>query len=79
MNGWQPIETAPEGVDVLVAVQWADAPAIAMHTHGRWLVNTEHVETHCGMWCQGGTPTSVSGFKPTHWQPLPGPPGTVLE
>ena len=56
---WQPIATAPEDTDVLV---WDAANEFVMmghHRKQRWY----------------GTTGMLRAAKPTHWRPLPAPPG----
>ena len=64
-NKWQPIESAPLGVDVLIYIDKEIQLA-----YGK----TNKSGKFCG-WCifDGGGDYSLSG-KPTHWMPLPNPP-----
>lgn len=58
-EGWQPIETAPKGVHVLLAAEF-DGP-------GDWRIKIGGYWD--GVWhIYGGT------WSPTHWMPLPNPP-----
>lgn len=64
--GWQPIETAPLEVDVLVSGYQYNDPAqerfmdvAAVDKHGRWL-----------------TYDCKDLYQPTHWMPLPSQPET---
>lgn len=57
---WQPIKTAPEGIDVIVYCSGAAIPVrIAMFCEGQWL------DTSCN---------KLHMFPPTHWKPAPEPP-----
>jgi hypothetical protein len=67
MSDWQPMETAPkDGTDVLLAAQWDKT--------GRWLQGI-------GRWNNGRYQENAVGWgwtwyaQPTHWMPLPDPPG----
>jgi hypothetical protein len=66
MSAWQPIETAPKDVDVLVYLFGAAIPIrVAMLCPG---VRGE------GVWVDTGCNTIRSPFFITHWMPLPEPP-----
>lgn len=68
MSEWQPIETAPVNVPVLVAVPAAAKSVVGeamLHDHGdglEWWWANEYREYH------------ADEIFPTHWQPLPEPP-----
>ncbi len=67
---WQPIETAPEEVMETAAPVLLWSPST--HTYpafGRYW-------TQCGRWLEdhGAAP-----LRPTHWMPLPPPPGAADE
>jgi hypothetical protein len=80
VSGWQPIETAPRDVEVLVllddgrtavAEYWAPPPVEIDpdQTFGGWaycLVGRGKYDL--------GLPPSHEIGEPTHWQPLPEPP-----
>lgn len=64
---WQPIDTAPNDIEILVYThQWG--PIIARHSeeHGEWMSRMQ-------------VPVSLSSGEdfPTHWQALPEPPEGV--
>ena len=61
MTAWMPIDSAPkDGTEVLVWDGAIRGVLIAEHAHGAWIV------------CDGEGWERIS---PTHWQPLPPPPG----
>ena len=73
LGGWQMIDTAPEGVDVLVyGVVWAEVGAgsdglpiaIQARRTGKY-------------WCPSATTYYSLDVDPTHWMPLPPAPDTV--
>lgn len=72
MSEWQPIETAPKGTKVLVYSpdRCANCPPEAGGAITAW---------HDGeYWCNGRLETgeiAVLKHAPTHWMPLPQPPG----
>jgi hypothetical protein len=66
--GWQPIETAPEGVDVLVSAGPARNP-------GAVAVTIAH-KNECGGWDSQFNTSSYMGAK--YWQPLPEVPSESL-
>lgn len=59
MNEWQPIETAPKGGYIVVAVPWGS----------KWSFHQVHNEYDD--WIDVSSDKIVS---PTHWMPLPNPP-----
>ena len=61
-TAWQPIETAPVGVEVMVT--WVDRQGLR-HMSGGILLGTH-------WWTHGRVVT------PTHWQPLPAPPASEV-
>ena len=72
-HGWQPIETIPQPVDgrahfVLVYIPQPDAMV-------------QHFEVTCATGYTDGRPENVcyglGGDVPTHWMPLPEPPGDL--
>jgi hypothetical protein len=67
MAEWQPIETAPVGVTVLIYMPWINKVAFA------------GLRCHRGEWAwRVVTSPGDTAFKltapPSHWQPLPEPP-----
>jgi hypothetical protein len=69
LQGWRPIDTAPEDSDVLVfSPAWGALIA---------RLNAEHDEWSSRMQC----PASLAGEReqPTHWMPLPPPPEGATE
>lgn len=58
-EGWQPIETAPEGTMVLMCSMSADIPAV------RWCFVD---------WIVGTRLCANPTWAATHWMPLPAPP-----
>jgi hypothetical protein len=70
-SGWQPIDTAPkDGTRVLIALWAWNQP------------NTERLyywaEFCEGEWCEPDN-LDIQYFAPTHWRPLPPPPGEQQE
>jgi hypothetical protein len=59
---WQPIETAPRGERVLVALPRRSNP-----------VTIAEADKDDGMWWEWGPYESDLEDLPTHWQPLPAP------
>jgi hypothetical protein len=67
MMEWQPIETAPDETDVIVANP--DRISGEHHVSIAW----RHVES--GKWWRPHSgPSLASCITPTHWMPLPDPP-----
>ncbi len=67
MTEWQPIETAPAGEDqFLLACVFEDGSA-QLHVGSRW----------GGGWGSSGLHSyqPIINPSPTHWMPLPSPPG----
>lgn len=64
---WQPIETAPVDVDVLVT-DGSDTQCVARNST---LMESWQL-TYCGSFAEDGDLC----FEPTHWMPLPPPPKT---
>lgn len=65
-DGWQPIETAPlEGAHVLVVDDEQVSEARHIEGHGWYLAQNDPTDS----WGPGP-------LNPTHWMPLPCPPGT---
>ena len=63
-EGWRPIDTAPEGTEILVYTQpWGVIVASFSAEFGEWLSRMQ-------------VPVSIreESEKPTHWRPLPEPP-----
>lgn len=61
-NGWQPIETAPrDGAIILVGFSKSETLAIAYWEDGFWFDDADDC--------------AYIGSGPTHWMPLPAPPG----
>lgn len=71
-NQWQPIKTAPkDGTHILV---YADAKSAPFKGH---FCGITSVHWYCDRWCMGKTKEDYLelAIQPTHWQPLPKPPG----
>ena len=65
---WRPIHTAPEdGSTVLIFVD--GHVLVAAYIDGRWSPLVAGQPVH-------GAPADVLTGKPTHWRPLPPPPGS---
>lgn len=61
MSEWEPIETAPEGVRVLVCgSKRLDGPVVAHKANGEWLIET--CSSHENI------------YPPKYWMALPAPP-----
>lgn len=89
MSEWQPIETAPAGVDILVygeglitdGVGWVPALdcVVAWGDLVRY-ADGDRIEFKCGICDEGSADTEgySSPYQqviwPTHWMPLPSPP-----
>ena len=65
---WQPIETAPKGIDVLVAR--LDDDGSYWSSVAQWWVSRFVFMYGAGL----GSPPVMLYFEPTHWMPLPEPP-----
>lgn len=66
---WRPIETAPKEGSILLWTGNAEKPTMfwgAMREYGK--------HARPGWWIV----TSGISVEPTHWQPLPAPPGELL-
>lgn len=65
-NGWMPIESAPKDGRCLVAIETDDGYTFGVLGRDK-----------SGNWIHEGEPTFCKSyyFNPTHWQPLPPPPG----
>jgi hypothetical protein len=83
MSGWQPIATAPkDGTEILIAGGRVHLGSDDMddgkgHKH-KGVSLALWNERAGGYWYQPGTETTSHGgnsFEPTHWMPLPQPPG----
>jgi hypothetical protein len=63
---WQPIESAPkDGTRVMLAdAEWTDI--------GRWRIESQ-------LWMDDDDAGWTDPFWPTHWMPLPPPPGSPDE
>ena len=70
MTKWQPIETAPWDKEVLLT------GSSGYVTYKKFIINGYRVrDWHQGEWNDvTGTHLSETGWKPTHWMPLPPPP-----
>lgn len=68
--GWRPIETAPEGKDILVYCRETGECFVVF-----WALQ---METKQGDWviARANDGTCFICKNPTHWQPLPAPPHT---
>ena len=65
-NGWMPISSAPKDGKCLVAIETDDGYTLGVLGRDKR-----------GNWIHEGEPTFCKSyyFNPTHWQPLPPPPG----
>ncbi len=76
-DGWRPIETAPKNTIVLL---WSASDVAPDGTVQNWKMATGHFSSgylhknETG-WTWGGTRLMTYDLQPTHWQPLPPPPG----
>jgi hypothetical protein len=70
MMEWQPIETAPDGVDVLVYERYSPTPCIARKTIAGWSANTDFVVVIGDAYLSD----NFIDAHVTHWMPLPNPP-----
>jgi hypothetical protein len=72
MMEWQPIETAPDETEVIVANQdWLS---------GNFHISTAWRHAESGKWWRPHSgPSLASNITPTHWMPLPAPPPTTEE
>jgi hypothetical protein len=63
MGEWQPIETAPKDVEILVWSQYQDTAYLAICDDQQW-------------WTPDWWPEKWTEwlYSPTHWMPLPEPP-----
>jgi hypothetical protein len=66
-DGWRPIESAPEGIDILLAAYIVPRDE-AMRHGARAFWDIAIGAKHANVWCR------ILGGKPTHWMPLPEPP-----
>lgn len=66
---WQPMNKCPENQTVMLKIKYSDVPLIGKVREGRVSANTEHYETFCGTWCDGGTPTTCGGTEAIGWKP----------
>lgn len=64
---WQPIETAPEGQDVIVATP--DRLSDEWHIHTAWRSGDR--------WSRSNIASLPSTVQPTYWMPLPDPPRLI--
>lgn len=82
-NGWMPIETAPkDGTRALVwATTWAGEIGGVENNDGEALVASysdgKSDYSGKGWWDIAATSGYAAWCKPTHWQPLPNPPGSL--
>lgn len=71
MSEWQPIETAPEGRPVLVYVQSGSQFVALKDKFGAFPIwGADQYDDHNLMIRRGYC-------NPSHWQPLPAPPGST--
>lgn len=77
---WQPIETAPEGVNILL--YWTEGELGVGGMECAMIFRGDpHSKSGLSFWTHGG-PNAGSdweprgGEAPTHWMPLPAPPNT---
>jgi len=73
---WQPIETAPKDVDILVA--WKVEVFFGKEDRSYWLQTVASYSTSDKMWelTEAGSYASdyFMSANPSHWMPLPEPP-----
>lgn len=65
MGEWQPIETAPKDVPLLVFSCEARHPGVMVAELNTWEDSADWTDT----WAEQGL-----DVEPTHWMPLPSPP-----
>lgn len=69
-TGWQPIETAPkDGTEVLTFGPLKDGSGFYYECQAYY---------HKGAWPRWPVEWMANCLTPTHWQPLPSPPGDEL-
>jgi len=69
MNEWRPIETAPKERDLLLT----DGETVCQ---GGWLCQVDQGAEYEGQKCAPSPGWwSIFSIDPTHWMPLPDPPG----
>lgn len=71
---WQPISTAPKGVDCLFWIRWSNTPVVGQWDGKSLQINTEHADVSCGVFCYGGSVCTQKETDPINWMPLPPPP-----
>lgn len=67
--GWQPIETAPRDCFIILYCPEDNSRWWAAWQGGRWYGSDD-----LGLTREGMGPEDVTGWKVTHWMPLPAPP-----
>lgn len=69
---WRPIKTAPK--DRVVLLFGSQRPCELIRADGKFVFSGywDHLDA---AWCATGTTYCGPFYKPTHWQPLPAPPG----
>ena len=78
MSGWRPIESAPkDGRPILVFAPDATEPRVFLLMWTEW-VNAEDASDIDGNWKDLADDQEFDA-SPTHWMPLPSPPGTDRE
>jgi len=77
--GWQPIATAPkDGTEVvLLGVLWADPAQRVRSCVSRYCLSRDDSPAYALGW-YFAAPGYTSGFDPSHWMPLPAPPGAAV-
>ena len=71
-EGWQPIETAPrDQTEILVFVPSRSPPVFTAQYIDGWSASTE------GRYAPEDDFYGDEDFEPTHWRPLPAPPGNL--
>ena len=64
---WQPIETAPVGMEALFWIKWSRTPVVGEWDGRRFRASSEHHAVSCGTYCYGGSVCTETGTDPTHW------------
>lgn len=68
MNEWQPIETAPKDVEILL---WGGKSQSETAIQGKWIYEGER---RAGWYWASYSGAPVGPIPATHWMPMPDPP-----